>query len=128
MHLSSLVLCCLLLSDLLTTFSVVLKNLPPEVRQAQEEKLAGLKKQQEIHTRLAAERKIFLRGRKIKFFGESSSLGYNLPWVREQSSFCLTEVVFHFSLFREKESRKENPTSRETAAYLICPGRKCRDS
>ncbi|XP_054821703.1 rRNA-processing protein EFG1 isoform X2 [Prosopis cineraria] len=44
------------------------KNLPPEVRQAQEEKLEGLKKQQEIHTRLAAERKMFLRDRKIKFF------------------------------------------------------------
>ncbi|XP_028784160.1 rRNA-processing protein EFG1 isoform X2 [Neltuma alba] len=44
------------------------KNLPPEVRQAQEAKLEGLKKQQEIHTRLAAERKMFLRGRKIKFF------------------------------------------------------------
>lgn len=57
----------------------------------QEEKLEGLKKQQEIHTRLAAERKIFLRGKKIKFFGECSFLAYliggflalcNLPWVR----------------------------------------------
>ncbi|XP_019452167.1 PREDICTED: rRNA-processing protein EFG1-like isoform X2 [Lupinus angustifolius] len=44
------------------------KNLPPEVREAQEQKLEGLKKQQEIHTRLAAERKIFLRDKKIKFF------------------------------------------------------------
>ncbi|GAU25852.1 hypothetical protein TSUD_31170, partial [Trifolium subterraneum] len=44
------------------------KNLPSEVREAQEQKLAGLKKQQEIHTRLAVERKIFLRDRKIKFF------------------------------------------------------------
>ncbi|KAJ7954798.1 rRNA-processing protein EFG1 [Quillaja saponaria] len=44
------------------------KNLPPEVREAQENKLDGLIKQQEIHTRLAAERKIFLRDRKIKFF------------------------------------------------------------
>ncbi|KAK7268915.1 hypothetical protein RIF29_21625 [Crotalaria pallida] len=44
------------------------KNLPAEVREAQEQKLEGLKKQQEIHTRLAAERKIFLRDRKIKFF------------------------------------------------------------
>ncbi|KAK4258075.1 hypothetical protein QN277_007575 [Acacia crassicarpa] len=51
-----------------STERMLRKNLPPEVRQAQEEKLAGLKKQQEIHTRLAAERKIFLRGRKIKFF------------------------------------------------------------
>ncbi|KAG4395373.1 hypothetical protein AAZX31_20G196800 [Glycine max] len=44
------------------------QNLPPEVRDAQEQKLEALKKQQEIHTRLAAERKIFLRDRKIKFF------------------------------------------------------------
>ncbi|GLT99487.1 hypothetical protein SLE2022_169240 [Rubroshorea leprosula] len=44
------------------------KDLPPEVREAQEKKLEGLKKQQEIHTRLAVERKIFLRDRKIKFF------------------------------------------------------------
>lgn len=44
------------------------QNLPPEVREAQEQKLEALKKQQEIHTRLAAERKIFLRDRKIKFF------------------------------------------------------------
>lgn len=38
------------------------------MRQAQEQKLQALKKQQEIHTRLAAERQIFLRDRKIKFF------------------------------------------------------------
>ncbi|TYG98675.1 hypothetical protein ES288_A10G136200v1 [Gossypium darwinii] len=44
------------------------KDLPPEVREAQEKKLGGLKKQQEIHNRLAVERKIFLRDRKIKFF------------------------------------------------------------
>ncbi|XVE65922.1 hypothetical protein DITRI_Ditri08aG0038400 [Diplodiscus trichospermus] len=44
------------------------KDLPPEVREAQEKKLEELKKQQEIHTRLAVERKIFLRDRKIKFF------------------------------------------------------------
>lgn len=44
------------------------QNLPPEAREAQEQKLEALKKQQEIHTRLAAERKIFLRDRKIKFF------------------------------------------------------------
>uniref|UniRef100_A0A9I9CP33 rRNA-processing protein EFG1 n=1 Tax=Cucumis melo TaxID=3656 RepID=A0A9I9CP33_CUCME len=43
-------------------------NLPAEVRDAQEKKLEGLRKQQEIHSRLAVERKIFLRDRKIKFF------------------------------------------------------------
>ncbi|XP_057960221.1 rRNA-processing protein EFG1 isoform X2 [Malania oleifera] len=44
------------------------RNLPPEVRDAQQKRLEELKKQQEIHTRLAVERKIFLRDRKIKFF------------------------------------------------------------
>lgn len=44
------------------------KDLPPDVREAQEKKLEGLKKQQEIHSRLAIERQIFLRDRKIKFF------------------------------------------------------------
>ena len=48
---------------------IFLKDLPPEVREAQQAKLEGIKKQQEIHNRLAVERKIFLRDRKIKFFG-----------------------------------------------------------
>ncbi|XP_034686297.1 rRNA-processing protein EFG1 isoform X1 [Vitis riparia] len=51
-----------------STERILRKNLPPEMREAQEKKLEGLKKQQEIHTRLAVERKIFLRDRKIKFF------------------------------------------------------------
>ncbi|KAL0392839.1 UNVERIFIED_CONTAM: hypothetical protein Sradi_2506700 [Sesamum radiatum] len=44
------------------------KDLPHEVKEAQEKKLDELKKQQEIHNRLALERKNFLRNRKIKFF------------------------------------------------------------
>ncbi|CAL5208162.1 unnamed protein product [Lathyrus oleraceus] len=44
------------------------KNLPLEVKAAQEQKLESLKKQQEVHTRLALERKLFLRDKKIKFF------------------------------------------------------------
>ncbi|XP_040999714.1 rRNA-processing protein EFG1 isoform X2 [Juglans microcarpa x Juglans regia] len=44
------------------------KDLTPDVRAAQEKKLEELKKQQDIHSRLAVERKIFLRDRKIKFF------------------------------------------------------------
>ncbi|KAJ4846237.1 hypothetical protein Tsubulata_012552 [Turnera subulata] len=47
---------------------ILRKELAPEVREAQQKKLDDLKKQQEIHTRLALERKIFLRDRKIKFF------------------------------------------------------------
>ncbi|KAF6170320.1 hypothetical protein GIB67_043010 [Kingdonia uniflora] len=44
------------------------KNLPPEVKEAQEKKLEELKEQQDTQTRLALERKLFLRDRKIKFF------------------------------------------------------------
>ncbi|KAL3506029.1 hypothetical protein ACH5RR_031411 [Cinchona calisaya] len=44
------------------------KDLPLEVKEAQEKKLDVLKKQQENLNRLAVERKIFLRNRKIKFF------------------------------------------------------------
>ncbi|KNA24132.1 hypothetical protein SOVF_018650 [Spinacia oleracea] len=44
------------------------KDLPPEIKAAQEKKLEGLRKQQDLHTRLAVERKVFLRDRKIKFF------------------------------------------------------------
>lgn len=55
--------------DLINCFFSRAKNLPPEVREAQEKKLDELKKQQEIQTRLAVERKIQLRDRKIKFFG-----------------------------------------------------------
>ncbi|MQL92524.1 hypothetical protein Taro_025145, partial [Colocasia esculenta] len=44
------------------------KNLPPEVRKAQEKKLEQLKQQQETEIRLAIERKTFLRDRKKKFF------------------------------------------------------------
>ncbi|XP_022760218.1 rRNA-processing protein efg1-like isoform X2 [Durio zibethinus] len=51
-----------------STERMLRKDLPPEVREAQEKKLQGLKKQQEIHTQLAVERKIFLKDRKIKFF------------------------------------------------------------
>lgn len=44
------------------------KDLPPEVKESQERKLAELHKQQDLHNRLAVERKIFLRDKKIKFF------------------------------------------------------------
>ncbi|XP_072952468.1 uncharacterized protein [Typha angustifolia] len=44
------------------------KDLPHEVREAQEKKLEELKRQQEIQSRLAVEREIQLRDRKIKFF------------------------------------------------------------
>jgi rRNA-processing protein Efg1 len=45
------------------------KELPNELREAQQKKLEELKKQLEIHNTLVVERKIQLRDRKIKFFG-----------------------------------------------------------
>ncbi|XP_042064522.1 rRNA-processing protein EFG1-like [Salvia splendens] len=44
------------------------KDLPLEIKEAQENKLEELKRQQDIQNRLALERKIFLRYRRIKFF------------------------------------------------------------
>ncbi|KAF3596231.1 hypothetical protein DY000_02024314 [Brassica cretica] len=44
------------------------KDLPAEVKETLKQKLEYLKKQQDDHTRLAVERKIFLRNRKIRFF------------------------------------------------------------
>lgn len=51
-----------------STERLLRKDLPPQVREAQERKLEELKKQQDLHNRLAVERKLFLRDRKIKFF------------------------------------------------------------
>ncbi|KAL3649049.1 hypothetical protein CASFOL_005452 [Castilleja foliolosa] len=51
-----------------STERMLRKDLPLEVKEALEMKLEGLKKQQETQNRLAVERKIFLRNRKIKFF------------------------------------------------------------
>lgn len=44
------------------------KDLPPEIRRFQQQKLEELKKQQEMKAQLAVERKILLRDKKIKFF------------------------------------------------------------
>ncbi|XP_026660024.1 rRNA-processing protein efg1 isoform X1 [Phoenix dactylifera] len=49
-------------------FLIVFKDLPVEIRQAQQKKLEELKKHQEIQSRLTVERKLQLRDRKIKFF------------------------------------------------------------
>ncbi|KAL6532398.1 hypothetical protein OROGR_014368 [Orobanche gracilis] len=47
---------------------ILRKELPLEVKEAQEKKLEELNKQQDIQNHLAVERKIFLRNRKIRFF------------------------------------------------------------
>ncbi|KAL8048066.1 hypothetical protein ABFX02_07G039600 [Erythranthe guttata] len=47
------------------------KELPKEVKEALTTKLEGLKKQQETQNRVAVERKIFLRTKKIRFFERS---------------------------------------------------------
>ncbi|KAG8373135.1 hypothetical protein BUALT_Bualt12G0139200 [Buddleja alternifolia] len=51
-----------------STERMLRKDLPPEIKAAQQNKLDELKKQQDTQNRLAVERKIFLRNRKIKFF------------------------------------------------------------
>ncbi|EOA37276.1 hypothetical protein CARUB_v10010871mg, partial [Capsella rubella] len=47
---------------------MIRKDLPPEVRESLNKKLDDLKKQHDVHSRLAVERNIFLRNRKIRFF------------------------------------------------------------
>lgn len=101
-----------------------LKNLPPEMREAQEKKLEGLKKQQEIHTRLAVERKIFLRDRKIKFFGMVlffCAIGSDVVVQFEFHMFWY-EYCVNIFLIREKKDRKENKAFGETAARCLWSG------
>ena len=52
-----------------SSFLYILKDTRPEVKEALTKKLEGLKNQQQVQDNLALERKIFLRDRKIKFFG-----------------------------------------------------------
>ncbi|KAJ6898682.1 hypothetical protein NC652_025262 [Populus alba x Populus x berolinensis] len=82
------------------------KELPPEVREAQEKRLEELKKQQEIHTRLALERKIFLRDRKIKFFGNSFSFFNEINLFINQSHAESSKSCPLFCLERRKIERR----------------------
>lgn len=68
-------------------FPLFTQDLPNEVKEAQQKKLEELKKQQETQNRLAVERKIFLRNRKIRFFGnlfnhdQSFGLSSDFPYL-----------------------------------------------
>lgn len=57
------------------------------MKEAQEKKLEELKRQQEIHNRLALERILFLRDRKIKFFGKDQPYQDLLVCVLVQISY-----------------------------------------
>jgi hypothetical protein len=65
-----------------------------------------LKKQQEIHTRLALERKIFLRDRKIKFFGNSFSFFNEINLFTNQSHAESSKSCPLFCLERRKIERR----------------------
>ena len=69
------------------------------MKETLKQKLEYLKKQQDDHTRLAVERKIFLRNRKIRFFGKRSHslvvLPFNSNWL---TCMCLAKVTT-FSFF-----------------------------
>lgn len=67
------------------------------MKETLKQKLEYLKKQQDDHTRLAVERKVFLRNRKIRFFGKSPFLLFFL--------FCCLSPKFT-TLFLELERRK----------------------
>ncbi|KAL6555434.1 hypothetical protein OROGR_006692 [Orobanche gracilis] len=65
------------------------EELPCEVKEAQQKKLEELKKQQDVHNRLAVERKLFMRNEKIKFF-ESEVLS-------DSSAKLITQLNLLFS-------------------------------
>ncbi|KAF9674043.1 hypothetical protein SADUNF_Sadunf10G0086900 [Salix dunnii] len=81
------------------------KELSPEVREAQEKRLEELKRQQEIHARLALERKIFLRDRKIKFFGNSNFFNEIIFFI-DQSHAESSKSCPPFCLERRKIERR----------------------
>lgn len=88
-----------------STERMLRKDLPPEIKEAQEKKLEELKKQQEIHNRLAIERKLFLRDRKIKFF-ERRKIERRIRRVEKQqrtSSGQALETVLAAQLSQLKE-------------------------
>lgn len=75
------------------------QDLPLEIKEAQQKKLEDLKKQQDIQNRLAVERKIFLRYRRIKFFGEYV--------LYEETGVCsLVEMPSFFVQFHDMIIRK----------------------
>ncbi|KAF7151187.1 hypothetical protein RHSIM_Rhsim02G0032600 [Rhododendron simsii] len=80
------------------------KDLPPEVREAQEKKLEGFKKQQDIHTRLAVEqrRKIERRIRRLEKMQRTSSGQSQEAEVAEQLS-KLNEDLEYVRFFPKTE-------------------------
>ncbi|CAH9083635.1 unnamed protein product [Cuscuta epithymum] len=67
------------------------KDLPPEIRTAQEKKLEEFKKQQDIHIRLAVERKQFIRNKKIKFF-DRRKIERRIRRLEKQQRTCSGQV------------------------------------
>ncbi|XP_074316549.1 uncharacterized protein LOC141652843 [Silene latifolia] len=73
-----------------STQRLLQRDLPAELREAQEKKLDELKKQQLEQNRLAEERKIFLRDRKIKFF-ERRKIERRIRRMEKQQRVSLNE-------------------------------------
>ncbi|KAH9603790.1 hypothetical protein KSS87_018816 [Heliosperma pusillum] len=73
-----------------STQRLLQRDLPAELREAQEKKLEDLKKQQLEQNRLAEERKIFLRDRKIKFF-ERRKIERRIRRMEKQQRVSLNE-------------------------------------
>ena len=67
----------LLISVPLMPFVIAkLQPLPVEVKEAQQQRLEELRKQLELHQRSELEKKMALRYRRVKFFGESLIFGF----------------------------------------------------
>ncbi|KAK9684284.1 hypothetical protein RND81_10G198900 [Saponaria officinalis] len=73
-----------------STQRLLQRDLPAELREAQEKKLEELKKQQFEQNRMAEERKIFLRDRKIKFF-ERRKIERRMRRMEKQQRISLNE-------------------------------------
>ncbi|KAL3812527.1 hypothetical protein ACJIZ3_013795 [Penstemon smallii] len=81
------------------------KDLPPEIKEAQEKKLEGLKKQQETQNRLAVELQKYLRNKKIRFF-ERRKIDRRIRRLEKQqnaSSDQAQETEIANQLFKLKE-------------------------
>lgn len=86
-----------------------LKNLPLQIKEAQEKKLEMLKEQQELQTRLAVERKIFLRDRKKKFFGMIFVGALFIYWSFWESIFSSILVLswWNWIFFKSNAERRK---------------------
>jgi len=65
------------------------QDLPAEIKEAQQKRLEELKLQSDSHARAELERKMALRYRRVKFFGESTMRTCSIQFIRACHGFRL---------------------------------------